>query len=119
MLGGDLIPHPDSGPGEPAPGRALIWQLDPAEGSGTSGLGVRFSNDHDVVVTHHLDLIASDTIPPAEQWRSIIVVLASHPGDIHTAIDVGRVNGWIPIATSDPAEHTTTGYAIGVGISTT
>ncbi|MGA1837649.1 hypothetical protein VD659_12035 [Herbiconiux sp. 11R-BC] len=78
-----------------------------------------FSDDHGVIVTRHLDMIASDTIPAVGEWKSVIVVLASHPGDIHTAIDVGRVNGWIPVATSAPADDTTIGYAVGVGISTT
>ncbi len=118
MLGGDLISGPDFGPGEPPPGRALVWLIDPAGGGAQHRLGVRLTNDHNVVVTHELDLILSDLIPPTAEWESIIVVLASNPGDIRTAVDGARVSGWIPVAMSPPADYAATGYALGVGIST-
>lgn len=120
MLGGDLI-QPELGIAQPAPGRALVCPDTGASGGRVvTGVGVRLVNDDGVTVTHRLGMLsASADIPAVSDGASIIVVLASHPGDIRTAIDVGRVSGWIPIALSPESDYARTGYAIGIGISAT
>lgn len=117
MLGGDLI-HSAPRTDRPVPGRALVLPRIGTENAELLGLEVRFVDDDGEVVTHELELITpTDHIPAVASWGDIIVVLASHPGDINTAIDTGRVSGWLPVAQSPSTTHDRTGYAIGVGIS--
>lgn len=119
MMGADVLTH-GAHDAEPHAGRAVIWvQKDNGQNAhGVVNIMVRFLNQEGTAVTHCLIAEQSEPERRLLNASSIVVLLASNPHDLHTADEVGRHGGWIPLAISQPEDFASVGYAVGVGIGT-
>jgi hypothetical protein len=93
----------------PTPGRAQAWDVARSD-DGMTQVHIRFADEAGDLSEHVFDCAVNPLL--GSHLSSTIVILASHPNDVRSAIASYRVLGWAPIAQAPPADFDRYGYAL-------